>query len=186
MAIVFSKKIKINKGRAVKRKLGVIFAKNYRIMKLFKYAVILSLLFFGFNLSAQGLQNPFSWRANVKMLNQTEGELIIKAVIAHGWHLYGTDLPKNGPKPTRIDMSKSTGVKFVGKLAQSEKPTVKFDKMFNLKLNYWTGQVVFRQRFKVTDKHNARIIGSVNYMGCNDETCSAPATYNFNKPVVVK
>lgn len=155
-------------------------------MKFLKYAVVLSFLLFAISLSAQGPQSPFVWRANVKMLNQTEGELIMKVDIAQGWHLYGTNLPKNGPKPTRFDLSKSTGVKFVGSPKPSVNPVEKFDSMFNLKLNYWTGRVVFRQRFKVTGKQNPKIVGTINYMGCNDETCSAPATFNFNKPVVIK
>lgn len=155
-------------------------------MKFIKYAFVISLLFLTFQLSAQGPQNPFVWRANVKMLNKTEGEVIMKVDIAQGWHLYGTNLPKNGPKPTSFDLTKSTGVKFIGSPKPSEKPVVKFDSMFNLKLNYWTGRVVFRQRFKVTNKNNARIEGNVKYMGCNDETCSAPATFNFSKPVILK
>ncbi len=140
----------------------------------------------GFTVAAQGSGNPFSWRANVKMLNANEGEVILKVSIASGWHLYGTDLPKGGPKPTVFDLSKSKGVKFIGKMATSSKPETKMDEMFNLKLTYWTGTVTFRQRFKVTDRANARVEGTVGYMGCNDYTCSPPKTFNFSKPVIIK
>ncbi len=131
-------------------------------------------------------QNPFTWRANVKMKNATEGEVIIKVGVADGWHLYGISLPKGGPKATVFDLTKSTGVKFVGSMTPSVAPVEKQDKMFNLKLSYWVSNVTFRQRFKVVDKAKAKIIGTVSYMGCNDVTCSAPNTFNFTKNVVVK
>lgn len=138
------------------------------------------------SLSAQNNSGPFTWRSNVKMLSATEGEVIVKVTIAQGWHLYGLQLPTGGPKPTVFDFSKSTGVKLKGKVVASKSPTEKYDKMFELKLNYWTGSVTFRQRFKVTNKRKARIEGTVNYMGCNDNTCSPPATFTISKPVVIK
>lgn len=145
--------------------------------------ILCSLLFaWAFSVSAQG-PSPFTWRANVKMINKTEGEIVVKADIPAGWHLYGMELPKGGPKATAFDFSKSTGVKFVGKVVSSTKPITKDDKMFNLRLTYWTGNVTFRQRFKVTDPSKAHIEGVVSYMGCNDNTCSPPTTFKFSKSV---
>ena len=135
---------------------------------------------------AANAQNPFTWRANVKMKNATDGEVIIKVGVADGWHLYGMNLPKGGPKATVFDFSKSAGVKFTGSVTPSVSPVEKVDKMFNLKLSYWTSDVTFRQKFKVTDKAKAKIVGTVSYMGCNDVTCSAPKTFDFTKNVVVK
>lgn len=143
------------------------------------------LLACSFSVSAQG-NNPFTWRANVKMTGKTQGEIIVKVDVVPGWHLYGMDLPKGGPKPTVFDFSKSTGVKLVGKVTPNVKPVSKDDKMFNLRLTYWTGSVTFRQKFKVTDSSKAHINGAVTYMGCNDETCAPPSTFKISKPVIVK
>lgn len=137
-------------------------------------------------LSAAAQQSPFSWRANVKMITATEGEIIVKVTIADGWHLYGTDIPKGGPKATVFDFSKSKGVKLTGKPAASSNPFVSHDKMFGIKLSYWTGTVTFRQRFKVTDRAKAHIDGTVSYMGCNDNTCSPPAVFKISKNIPVK
>lgn len=143
------------------------------------------LLACAFSASAQG-NSPFSWRANVKMTGSTDGEIIVKVEVPGGWHLYGMDLPKGGPKPTSFDFSKSTGVKLVGKTIPSIKPVSKVDQMFNLTLSYWTGNVTFRQKFKVTDPSKARIEGTVTYMGCNDNTCSPPSTFKISKLVIIK
>lgn len=139
-----------------------------------------------FGAAAQRPESPFTWRANVKMLTATEGEVIVKVTIATGWHLYGTVLPKGGPKPTKFDFSASSGVKFNGTITPSEKPVSKQDKMFNLTVNYWTGTVTFRQKFTVTDATKAKIEGSVTYMGCNDTSCSPPSTFKISKVVPAK
>ena len=128
-------------------------------------------------------KSAFGWTSNVKMTSATEGEIIIKVSIADGWHLYGTNLPKGGPKPTAFDFSGSRGIKLTGVIKASASPTEKFDSMFNLKLSYWTGTVTFRQKFKVTNAANASVAGTVTYMGCNDNTCSPPAKYTFSKAV---
>ena len=139
-----------------------------------------------FGASAQRAESPFAWRANVKMLSATEGEVIVKVTIAQGWHLYGMSLPKGGPKPTKFNFSASSGVKFIGNVTASEKQVTKTDKMFNLTLNYWTDTVTFRQKFKVTNASSAKIEGTVTYMGCNDNSCSPPSTFKISKAVPVK
>ncbi|MCM1349407.1 MAG: protein-disulfide reductase DsbD N-terminal domain-containing protein [Firmicutes bacterium] len=152
-------------------------------LKIFLTATVLA---FVLPVVAMSQSRNIEWRSNVRMITPTEGEVIVKAIVAPGWHLYGTELPNGGPKPTVIDLSASRGVKFTTNLTPGVAPTVKQDKMFNLKLSYWGSDVTFRRRFKVTDAKNARIEGTVTYMGCNDATCLPPATFKISKPVPVK
>ncbi len=119
-------------------------------------------------------QNPIKWRTSVTMISETEGVVTMKAILQNGWHLYGTELPAGGPKATKFDLSASTGVTFIGTPVPSIKPVEKHDDMFNLTLNWWDKNVTFTQKFKVTDASTAKIIGVINYMGCNDETCAPP------------
>lgn len=119
-------------------------------------------------------QNPIKWRTSVSMTSETEGVVTMKAVLQQGWHLYGTELPAGGPKATKFDFSASQGVQFVGTPVPSIKPVEKHDAMFNLTLNWWDKNVTFTQKFKVTDATTAKIVGVINYMGCNDETCAPP------------
>ena len=57
---------------------------------------------------AQTVQ-PVKWRISVKMTSKTEGVVTIRAIVGQGWHLYGLDIPKGGPKPTSFNFSKSEG-----------------------------------------------------------------------------
>lgn len=130
--------------------------------------------------------NPVKWRVNVKMSSATEGEVIITASIDDGWHLYGMDIPKGGPKPTRIEFADSKGVTFVGELKSSVEPVKYRDDMFGMTLSCWEKRVTFRRKFKVTDKKTAQIGGSISFMSCNNQNCSAPSVEKFSKKVPLK
>ena len=128
-------------------------------------------------------QDPIRWRTTVKMTNDTEGVLTVRALVADGWHLYGTSLPKGGPKPTAISLATSTGIKFIDKaFTASVAPVTEFDATFNMKLTYWRTNVTFTRRFRLTGpRDKAFINGTITFMGCNGENCLRPSTITVNK-----
>lgn len=130
-------------------------------------------------------QNPIKWRSSVAMTNATEGVITMKAIVQPGWHLYGVDLPKGGPKSTTFDFSQSTDIELTGKITPSVKPTTTFDQMFQLELNWWETTVTFTQAFKVTGK-SPNIKGVITYMGCNNETCTPPRKENISLTIPVQ
>lgn len=122
-------------------------------------------------------QDVIRWRTTVKMTSDTEGILTVRALVADGWHLYGTKLPKGGPKPTVFDFNKSQGIKFTGSFKPSVAPVTKKDPTFDMSLTFWDQNVSFSRPFKLTGpKEKAEIIGSITFMGCNDQTCLPPKT----------
>ncbi len=123
------------------------------------------------------------WRTTVKMTSPTQGILTVRALVTPGWHLYSTSLPKGGPRPTILDFSASTGVKFLGDFKPSQKPESSLDKMFNLKLSYWSSNVTFTRNFRLTDPANAVINGKITFMACNGNTCNPPKTESVRVPV---
>lgn len=144
--------------------------------QIFKNTICLLIMM----LFAMGLavaQDAIKWRTTVKMSNEKEGVLTVKAIVEPGWHLYGTKLPKNGPKPTVLDFSASKGVKFISEFSPSEKPVVKYDDMYEMELNWWSGTVSFSRKFKLTGKkEDAEINGKITFMACNDQNCLPPKT----------
>lgn len=138
---------------------------------------LLTLLLVVFATLAASAQNAVKWRTTVKMTSEREGVLSVKAIIADSWHLYGMKLPENGPRPTVLDFSASKGVKFTGEFIPSVKPTVKMDPLFDMKISYWTGTVIFTRKFKLTGKKNdALLSGKLTYMACDDSNCLPPKT----------
>lgn len=135
---------------------------------------------------AQSPSNPIRWRMNVRMISPTEGEVTIKATLDAGWHLYGFNLPKNGPQSTEIDMTESKGVSFIDKLTVTPAPQKYHDAMFDIDLTCWNSAVTFRRKFKVTDSAAATINCRIRFMGCNDMNCMPPKTETFSKKVIFK
>ena len=121
---------------------------------------------------AQAPANPVAWRSNVKMQSATKGTVTFTAIVSEGWHLYGMQMPKGGPKPTTFSFAGSQGVKFAGAPVPSVQPVKKHDKMFDADVTYWEGRVKF-------DPAKAALAASVTYLGCNDQTCSPPKTHKF-------
>lgn len=153
-------------------------------MKNLKY-LLTAILFvtFAFSVQGQSQQKPVSWRISVKMTSKTEGIVTVKATPVQGWHFYGTTLPAGGPKPTSLDFSKSTGVKFLGKTVETPKPKSVHDDMFDLTLTWWDTTARFTRKFKVTDPAKAKVACDVTYMACNDQTCSMPETVSLTKQI---
>ncbi len=147
--------------------------------------ITLLLMAMVFSVACALAQNPIKWRSSIKMTDKNEGTITMKAIIQPGWHLYGLDLPKGGPKSTTFYFEKRTDVEFIGSVTPSTKPIETFDQMFQIKLNWWDANVIFTQKFKVTGA-NPLIKGGITYMGCNDENCTPPRKENISLSIPTK
>ncbi|MBL7967976.1 MAG: thioredoxin family protein [Prolixibacteraceae bacterium] len=149
-----------------------------------RFSIFISLFFlFGFQLFAQ-IVEPVKWTFESKQEGQ-EATLIFKAVIDDGWHLYDTDLPEGGPVKTSVHFADSSLFELSGPLTKDPQPTEVFDKTFNMKLGYFSKEATLTQKIKLKSNDNVEIKGFVEFMSCNDETCTPPAeaefTFQFNK-----
>lgn len=135
-------------------------------------------LFVGIHLFAQILE-PVKWSFESKQ-DGLEATLIFKANIEEGWHLYDTELPDGGPIKTSINFTDSTLFEFVGELVKEPLPTEFFDKTFNMKLGYFSKQAVLTQKIKLKNTEKVDIKGFVEFMSCNDETCTPPSEADFD------
>lgn len=145
-------------------------------MKLFSLFLSL-LLLTGVQLFAQILE-PVKWTFESKQVGQ-ETTLVFKATIEEGWHLYDIDLPEGGPIKTSIHFTDSTLFDFIGELSKEPLPTEVFDKTFNMKLGYFSKQAVLTQKIKLKTEGETEIKGFVEFMSCNDETCTPPTEVEF-------
>lgn len=122
---------------------------------------------------------PIKWTTESEQ-NGNEVELIFKASIDDGWHLYDTNLPEGGPISTSIVYKDSTLFDFVGDLVKEPLPEEHFDKTFQLTLRYFTHEVILKQKIKLKSDAPVDINGYVLYMGCNDENCLPPNEAEFS------
>ncbi|GGH43082.1 thiol:disulfide interchange protein DsbD [Mangrovimonas yunxiaonensis] len=140
-------------------------------MKPILTTLILTLVTF-FNVQSQIL-DPVTWSHEVKKLSGTEYELVFKADIEDHWHLYSQKLPEDGPLPTEFIFD-STQVdktfKLIGHVVESEFIT-EYDKVFDMKLNFFDGNATFKQKIEVLDQSLKTISAEIAYQACDDERC---------------
>jgi thiol:disulfide interchange protein DsbD len=143
-----------------------------------RMSLLLSLLvFISSQLFAQ-IVEPVKWTFESRQ-DETGATLIFKATIEEGWHLYDTQLPEGGPIKTTIHFSDSTLFDFDGGLSKDPQPTEVFDKTFNMKLGYFSKQAVLTQKIKLKSSEKTEIKGFVEFMSCNDESCTPPTEVEF-------
>ena len=130
-------------------------------------------------------QAPVQWRMSVRMSSADEGELVLKAYIEPGWHLYGTSIPQGGPKATSFNFEACRGIRLTGTPKPSIDPVTKHDDMFDLTLTYWARNVDFRVPFTITDRASLNLEATVSFMGCDDRTCLPPQTVTLKARVPV-
>ena len=114
-----------------------------------------------------------------------EGEIVFKATIDPGWHVYSTDLGQDGPIEATFNVVKMEGAEKVGKLTPRGKEIKKFDEMFGMELRFFEQAATFVQKVKFT-KPQYDIDCYLEYGACNDQSCLPPTQVELKKKGEVK
>ena len=129
-------------------------------------------LVFSFFISQLGLsQEPVSWQTSFEKLDANEYLLSFNALIDKNWHLYGIDMPENGPLPTifNYDLEKNQILQ-IDKIIESESKT-EYDKFFEMDLDFFENNASFKQRIFLKDTLINALRGDIQYQVCDDKTC---------------
>jgi thiol:disulfide interchange protein DsbD len=128
--------------------------------------------------NAQILQ-PVKWSFDSKQINGEEYELILKATMDKGWHIYGIDIAEGGPIPTSFKFNPSADYELVGEL-KSPVPIEKYDNAFEMDLKYFDDNAMFRQKVKMKSSKPFKVTGELEYMACDDSRCLPPEYVEFS------
>jgi len=143
-----------------------------RKLTLFIYFILFSLI-----TSAQ-IYDPVTWDFSYEKKGDKQYELIFTATIDKGSHIYSLDIPAGGPIPTSFSIDTLPGYKLSGKTYEVTKPVEVLDDAFGFKIKTFSNSAEFRQ--KVTSLgYSFTVKGTVNYMACNNATCSPPKDVDF-------
>jgi len=138
-----------------------------------KQFLFISLIFASSVIAFGQLLSPVKWNFEQTPSGKGEIELIFKASIDHGWHLYSTNLPDGGPvKTTFTFTSDNKNYQVIGGIAAKTSPTKEHDKIFNMDLEFFSNEAIFVQKIKVLSNKSFDLKGTVEYQSCNDETCT--------------
>ena len=123
---------------------------------------------------------PVKRQITFKKVSEGVYDIICKATIESGWHLYDTKLPENGPQPTVfiMDEDESSDIELVGEFKATTEAKVEKSEAFNMELKYFEETVTFVQRVKLK-KDTGKLVGTVEYMACSGSQCIPPAEEEF-------
>jgi len=143
--------------------------------------IVLSIILGSLSLQAQILE-PVKWTFDSKDISSDVVELQFIADIDVGWHVYSTDIPDGGPIPTSFNFVDSDNYELIGDLETPE-AIEKFDKAFEMTLEYYGERAVFSQKVKLNTGEPFVIQGELEFMACDDSRCLPPAYVEFAFPV---
>ena len=116
---------------------------------------------------------PVKWSTSVEKVSDTEYQLISKATIESGWHLYSQNVPEDGPIPTSFVYDESNGAfKFIDNTSEEKGQTID-DPVFQMKIKFFEKSAIFVQKIEVLGEETT-VNGIVEFMVCDDSRCLPP------------
>jgi thiol:disulfide interchange protein len=125
------------------------------------------------------LTNPVSWSFDHKQVSDNTYELYFDANINDGWHLYSDKITEGGPIATSVQFENKSDVKVIKGFAPTREATKVFDPTFNMDLEYFSDEVRFMMKIEADPGIVGELSGSIEYMSCDDESCTPPALTDF-------
>ncbi len=135
-------------------------------------------LFLNLNLTGQ-IYDPVSWDFIYERTGDKTYELVFTASVEKGSHIYSMDVPEGGPIPTSFSFNESSGFSLEGKTYEATKPEELFDEAFGFKIKSFSDKAEFRQKV-ISENASFTVTGVVNFMSCNNTTCSPPKDVEFS------
>jgi len=137
---------------------------------------IFSILFA--TLASAQVYDPVTWDFGYEKTGEKQYELVFTASIETNWHIYAMDLPDGGPIPTSFGYDSVPGFRLEGKTYEVTKPVEVLDEAFGFRIKTFSDKAEFRQKI-VALEPSFTVKGAVNFMACNNSTCSPPKDSEF-------
>lgn len=129
--------------------------------------------------SSSQIYDPVTWDFTYEKKDNISYELVFTAEIEKGSHIYAMEIPEGGPIPTSFIINAPSGIILIGKPYEVTKPEEIFDEAFGFKIKSFSDSAEFRQ--KITAQISSfTVTGFVNFMSCNNTTCSPPKDVEFS------
>ena len=149
-----------------------------------KLSLFISFILFTLFTSAQ-IYDPVTWDFSYEKKGEKQYELIFTANIEKNSHIYSMDIPSGGPIPTSFRIDSLPGYRLDGKPFEVTKPVEVLDDAFGFKIKTFSNTAEFRQKITAVES-SFTVTGAVNYMACNNATCSPPKDVEFSIKIADK
>jgi thiol:disulfide interchange protein DsbD len=128
---------------------------------------------------AQMIEDPTSWKYEVKKKSATEYQLIFHLTLKQGFHIWSLHPGGDGYEISpSFTIDKNDKVTAVGTPTESGKAVTTTMDGIDGKITYLNGKIDYVQN--VTVKGPTKITGKHQYQVCNDKMCLPPKDKNFS------
>ncbi len=141
------------------------------------FALISLSLSLSISLVAQ-VYDPVTWEFLYEKKGEGVYDLVFIATIEEGSHIYSMDVPAGGPIPTTFGFDTVSAFSFDGKAFEVTVPEEKYDEAFGFRIKTFSTKAEFRQKIR-SSSSGFIVKGLVNFMSCNNATCSPPKDVEF-------
>ena len=151
--------------------------------RLTSLALALFIAITSFLPATAALPSNVSWTTEIEITSDTEGIIRWIADIKEGWHIYGLAMPEGSAPPTSFDITPVDGLTLIGDVEASVEIENHYDDIMKLNIPWVSGSVTFSRKFRLDNGVKAiTIAGTINYMACNDVSCTPPTHVDFSIP----
>ncbi len=134
-----------------------------------RIALFLVALAAGMGVAQAQMMDPVKWTAQVNELGGGQAELVFKAAVDPGWHLYGMYFDEGGPLPTTLAVEPGSGFELVGAPIERPQPKKELDPIFGVNVAYFVAAGTFVQKIKITSASDITIKARVDGQACQDD-----------------
>ena len=145
-------------------------------MKLILPAFLLTTFF-----SSQAqILDPVKWNFSSKKIGDKTFEVQLTATLNTNWHIYSqTQSSDASVQPTEVNFSANPLVTLDGKVKELGKMEIVHDRKLGFSVNQYSGKVVFVQKIKVKSNTKTTVVGTIEYMTCDNSRCLPPKKIPF-------
>ena len=148
-----------------------------------KKILILFILSLGIMLKGNGQekqQKPINWTLEVKSLGENNYELVAKAKMDKGFHVWALEAGGDGSFiNTEIAVAENAKIKWTEAWSTKDKPVVETDKdLYGGTVYFFKNEWTLTRKFKWSDK-KVNLNVTVTYQACNDAMCFPPTDEVF-------
>ncbi|MBR4135565.1 MAG: thioredoxin family protein [Bacteroidales bacterium] len=123
-------------------------------------------------LALQAQESPVKWTYTTTKINDSVAELQFKANIQPEWHLYAQKKGEGQIElPMVFNFTASPQYERIGKVSEPT-PQSEYDDLLDARSNFYTKQVIFKQRVKVKDSEPFTIKGKLEGQACKEGRCT--------------
>ncbi|CAM4409501.1 protein-disulfide reductase DsbD family protein [Zobellia nedashkovskayae] len=145
-----------------------------------KHIIVFTALFFSvLSVFSQDDDNPVKWSQEVKKINDTDYELVLKGDIAEGWHIFSQFTSEGGSLPSEFDYKKvGEGYELLGKTVESE-TVVEYSDIFEVDETFFKETAIFTQIIRLLDSSVNQIDINLFYQVCKEVCIPVDQDFSF-------